>query len=220
MTVSRNALYKKYITQNKSMAQVGAELGCSPSTVKRSLDKLGIKTRPSSTSESFNISGQVFGELTVLKRIGSKSTSQVKKSLSSLYLCRCSCGNTAEVMRIRLVQGSKASCGCQFKTCWKGYGEISGTYWSHLKKQAAARNLSFSITIDHVWGLFLNQDGRCALSGEKLVFGKNQTASLDRIDSKIGYEIDNVQWLHKVINIMKSNLNQESFVRWCEKVGK
>lgn len=53
-----------------------------------------------------------------------------------------------------------------------------------------------------MWELFLKQRGKCALTGEDLKLGykNNQTASLDRIDNSIGYEKNNIQWVHKDIN--------------------
>ena len=45
------------------------------------------------------------------------------------------------------------------------------------------------------------------------------TASLDRIDSDGAYTIDNVQWIHKDINRMKSNLKQENFIEYCRLIA-
>jgi len=75
-----------------------------------------------------------------------------------------------------------------------------------------------------MWGLFLNQDRKCALSGLPLVFGANHgkiegTASLDRIDSSKGYTIDNVQWVHKIVNLMKQDSSDEEFVKMCRIVS-
>ena len=44
------------------------------------------------------------------------------------------------------------------------------------------------------------------------------TQSLDRIDSTKGYTIDNVQWVHKYINLMKHQLTQQQFIDFCKKV--
>ena len=55
-----------------------------------------------------------------------------------------------------------------------------------------------------------------------VIFGprgnKNRTASLDRIDSKLGYTSNNIQWVHKDLNYMKSDLDQSVFIEWCRKV--
>lgn len=62
-----------------------------------------------------------------------------------------------------------------------------------------------------------------ALSGLKIELSinrKNQTASLDRIDSSKGYIEGNVQWLHKDINQMKINFNQKDFIKYCKLIAK
>lgn len=48
------------------------------------------------------LSGQVFGELTVLEYLGYK-----------YWKCQCSCGNYTKVLRYNLLTGSVKSCGCK-----------------------------------------------------------------------------------------------------------
>ena len=45
---------------------------------------------------------------------------------------------------------------------------------------------------------------------------KERTASLDRIDSKLGYILGNIQWVHKQINEMKMDLAEVDFLRWVK----
>jgi hypothetical protein len=80
------------------------------------------------------------------------------------------------------------------------------------------------LTIEFLWELFEKQQGKCALSGVELVLEpsqmgarkrQNHTASLDRIESNGGYTKDNVQWVHKTLNAMKSDLPQADFIAWC-----
>lgn len=105
---------------------------------------------------------------------------------------------------------------------WVGCGEISGAFFYRLKTGANKRNLDFDITIEYIWGLFLQQSRKCALSGVDIQFSKknidksNTTASLDRINSSKGYTIDNIQWIHKDLNKMKTNFKQEDFIQWCK----
>lgn len=49
--------------------------------------------------------------------------------------------------------------------------------------------------------------------------GSTTTASLDRIDSSSGYGLENIQWLHKDINIMKNVHSQDYFLSLCKKVA-
>jgi hypothetical protein len=46
----------------------------------------------------------------------------------------------------------------------------------------------------------------------------HQTASLDRIDNSIGYRINNLQWVHKKLNIMKNVMGNPEFIEWCKMV--
>jgi hypothetical protein len=110
---------------------------------------------------------------------------------------------------------------------WKGYENISRTCYNNIltnnNKRSYPRNIN--ITIEYLWKLFLKQKGYCALTGYPLEWGTkefnyaNKTASLDRIDSSKGYCKNNVQWVHKNINLMKWDYPQDEFIRWCKLVA-
>lgn len=93
---------------------------------------------------------------------------------------------------------------------------ISGTFWSKIVGGARARSIAVDIDIVQAESLFESQGGLCKLSGVPITFDYPRTASLDRIDSGKGYEIDNVQWVHTAINLMKRDFPERQFVRWCE----
>lgn len=146
------------------------------------------------------------------------------------YICKCVCGNTKLVNKSSM-KGTQ-SCGCLRKTNsmgnknahWKGCGDVPGVYLASVKKGAKDRNLEFSITIEDMWELFLKQEGICALSGITLSLERNKkgqpvTASLDRIDSSLGYTISNIQWIHKHINVMKNAQTMEQFIYICKKIA-
>jgi hypothetical protein len=48
---------------------------------------------------------------------------------------------------------------------------------------------------------------------------KTMTASLDRIDSSRGYTLDNIQWVHKDLNKMKTNYPNDYFIKMCKYVA-
>jgi DNA-binding CsgD family transcriptional regulator len=102
---------------------------------------------------------------------------------------------------------------------WKGCGEISGTFWRRIETNAMIRNIELSVDIKYVWNLFEKQKRKCAITGTPLKFGTNlsdTTASLDRIDNNKGYVPENLQWVHKRINIMKGKLSMDEFNSWCK----
>lgn len=157
-------------------------------------------------------------------------------------LVKCFCGGIKVVRWDSFKKGELKSCGCiahpgnklgKFtrrygpdSQHWKGCGEIGKFLWNHICDQAKIRDLKVEVTIEDIWDLFLKQNKLCALTGEPLKFGitvKNHragltTASLDRIDSNKGYTLDNIQWVHKTVNLLKMQLAEKDFIEWCQKV--
>ena len=81
----------------------------------------------------------------------------------------------------------------------------------HLRR-ARNRGKDCNLTLQHLKDLWEQQVGMCSLTGIKLDFethNPNYAASLDRIDSTVGYVIGNVQWVSQTINLAKSNSSTE-----------
>ena len=176
--------------------------------------------------KSLDLSDKVFG---MLKVIGFSHNYHRHR----YWLCKCECGKEKVIAQDPLVIGRVISCGCSKKRIqnkhksWTGYGEISGQYYNKIKVKALSRKQKrrFDVSIEYLWELFLKQERKCALTNLPLAFGslklkQNQTASLDRIDSSNGYIIGNVQWVHKDINWMKNDFDQEKFIEYCLLVAK
>lgn len=99
-------------------------------------------------------------------------------------------------------------------------GDISNYHWTKINNNAKNRDLEFNITPEYIWNLWLEQNGKCKLTGVELNLKSiyEVTASLDRIDSKYGYIIGNVQWVHKIINWTKNALSNDEFINLCYRV--
>jgi hypothetical protein len=167
-----------------------------------------------------NLVGRVFENLTVLQENGRNKYKNV------LWLCKCICGNETNATTTDLKGRHKISCGCkQYRKGaavynWTGHGEISGSYLYQIRKSAETRNLPFNVTPKYLWDLFSKQNRKCALTGLELTNEKiNRTASLDRIDSGRGYEVGNVQWVHKDINLMRNAFSTKYFIDMCTRVS-
>lgn len=146
-------------------------------------------------------------------------------------VCVCDCGGTATVFKQAL--HAKSSCGCDkshyLKNSgkqnyrFKGFEEIRASFWSGYRTGAEARGIPFDLTMEAAWRLFQRQKGCCALTGVSLTFGagknSNTTASVDRLDASKGYTEDNVQWVHKTINLMRNVLSVPDFLHWCSLVS-
>lgn len=161
--------------------------------------------------------GDVFGEWTV---IDSTPIGRHRQ-----YLCRCSCGLTDNRVRAADLVLNKST-RCTRCSGFLGIDDLSGTYISTIKKRARNKGRDYDISVEYLLDLFIKQDSKCALSGESITLHRNytkgnrekQTASIDRIDSSKGYIEGNIQWVHKDINLMKNNLDENYFKNLCKKV--
>lgn len=171
-----------------------------------------------------DLSGLRVHYLTVLEQRPSRKG--VKQS-KVRWLVRCDCGKRLEVDAADLYRTDgkgRVSCGCmnhrrgRASANWKSPNSISQSYWSAARTSASVRGLIFEISIEEAFDLIVAQEYLCALSGEQLVLGEN--ASLDRIDSNVGYIKGNVQWVDKTINRLKSNFQETEFINLCRKVVK
>lgn len=157
-----------------------------------------------------------FGKLTITD-LGNQ-----KGKEGRIAICVCDCGKSCEKTIHGMTHGRNRSCGCSKE--YKGYEEISDRYWNRIKYNANIRKLEFNISVVDAWNLFLKQGRKCAISGVEIKFitgkDKNQTtASLDRIDSKKGYTLDNIQWVHKDVNFLKQDNSDENFIKWCHTIS-
>lgn len=176
-----------------------------------------------------DLTGMVFGHLKVLRM--DQDLYRNKKG-SYFGICECSCGRKdIWILASSLKRGSTKSCGCSKERYEKtrgskskqftGYKTLSGCQWGRIKRKAEIRGLDFKITIQEAYSVFEKQSHLCALTGIKLAMSSKKlenTASLDRIDSSQGYLIENIQWVHKEINIMRNVFTVERFVEMCRLV--
>jgi Zn ribbon nucleic-acid-binding protein len=100
---------------------------------------------------------------------------------------------------------------------WCGYHDVPGKVHSKLRREAIKRNIDFELTIQEISDQYEAQNKLCAFTGIPLAFGDG--ASVDRIDSNRGYNPDNIQIVHKALNMMKKDMTNESFIAWCKLVA-
>lgn len=148
----------------------------------------------------YELSGQVFGRLTVL------AFDSVGKDYSTLWLCRCECGNEKIIIGKNLVNGRTRSCGCK-------QGGRSGLNGAVFR--------SHGMTETPLYTAWVNMKGRCnnpnnpdyriyggrgirvcdKWEGSFEAFYRDmgetwqQGLTLDRIDSNGNYEPGNCHWV-------------------------
>lgn len=112
---------------------------------------------------------------------------------------------------------------------WKGVGEIPAAMVGRMVSSAKTRGHEITITPEYLNELWIKQGRRCALSGLPLIMPPSKVASIplidrprlasiDRIDSSKGYVLGNVQWICKVYNLMKRDLDEPLFFEYIGKL--
>lgn len=170
----------------------------------------GYTTKCKECQKAKDFTGLTFGKLYVIRKID-------RQYNQNRYECRCECGKKHISTQSSLRRGLATKCfSCATR---KDIFGIPKHYLSELKKNAIDRNLEFTVSPEYLGNLIIKQNYKCSLSGLDIQFrinnNKTHTASLDRIDSKKGYIENNVQWVHKIVNKIKQDLNEKEFVQMC-----
>ncbi len=180
--------------------------------------------------------GGKYGQWTV---VGFNDINKAK----SRWQVRCACGWTDVVNSNNLIRGISTCCyKCKNRKLKDDRGrcfsvtiystdadflvrewdsQVPDLFWDRLNKSASKRGLILDIKADDLVRLFAEQRGRCAYTGLGIHMnnnGRKCTASLDRIDSDNGYSIDNIQFVHKHVNLMKNVFSHDYFVAMCKSV--
>jgi len=211
--LTKEFLTEEYCNKKRSPQSIAKELSCCPHTVYNALKRVGISQE---IRDNRIYPGDKFNSLTAIEITGTT------KNKNYIWKCLCVCGNTTQARTSQIKNGSVKSCGCAIKKGkenkkWTGHEEISGSFWSGVKFAAKLRKINFDLSIEDIWCLYLKQNKKCYLSGVNIDFTMHkETASIDRIDSKKSYIIDNVALCHKDINKIKASFSVDEFRYYCE----
>jgi hypothetical protein len=161
-----------------------------------------------------------------------------EKTKEAQIKCRCECGFEKLVYCLTLIKGQSTACfNCghgnkgESNAKWKGYKEVPGSFINRITSRSKKSNREVKINAEDIYDLWIKQDKKCSLSGLPIDFiNINQgninrkeskydlicTASPDRIDSNKGYTKDNVQLVHKDVNMIKKEYDQNYFLKLCQ----
>ena len=193
----------------------------------------GVKVLDPAIYRGQDVTGIVFGGYEVIGLSGYKYNSRGNKS-HKLWKVRCiHCKNYFESQAQHIVNSKHGCMKCKGDQMsgtrsihWKGGKHIPGFFIAKIKSKnldRRSKTIDFDLSVEYLDDLWERQGGKCAYTGEPLNFGRskiNGNASLDRIDSSLGYIEGNVQFVHKDVNIMKWDLSEQRFIEICKKITK
>lgn len=172
-----------------------------------------------------DLTGQVFGRLTVLKRVSNNKHGQ------SRWLCKCQCGVETVVIAGALKSGNTQSCGCLNKDVitkhglWVSERELYNVYRSmrnrcyNIKQQNYERYGGRGIYVCSEW---LSNPCKFVTWAKENGFKKG--LQIDRIDSSGPYSPDNCRFITGKEN-SRNRRNTIKLGKWdclsrlCEKLG-
>ena len=212
LLIDTEKLLAKY-AENKSLIKTAAFFNASTAHVKKKLIEAGIhnfRTRTWDKSQDIHL----------VKRYEDGET--IKNLAKSFGFSHTTIASQLARLNVKM----RKDC-CEERKSGNYTNSISSSHLNRIKNGATIRGLEFEVEEDFLYSLFLMQGSKCKLSGVDISLPKNSsdmiagihTASLDRIDSSRGYTKDNVQWVHKSINMMKQAMSDQDFILWCRKVS-
>lgn len=212
INIDYQQLNELYIIQQLSTIKISKILNCSKGCVLNNLVRLGIPIRNKNRKNRFNEKNKYTNQAFQNFKILDKATNG--------YNAICYCGNSffihnSHINRIK-------SCGCLHR---KQYiGKLLKSVVNKYKQQAKRRQIEFCVSAEYLSNLYEKQQGLCAISKSQISLPDalntyEHTASLDRIDSNLGYIEGNLQWIHKYIQNMKWDKNQNDFIFWCKLIA-
>lgn len=149
-----------------------------------------------------------------------KAESEIKRSKSNNHYCSLSClakyNNSGKYLKAE----NRYDISKHIKNKLDDYTIFR---W-YLKRAKQRKHKEFNLTLDGLKCIWENQKGICPYTNIKLrlklhsdkallVFDNPfEFASLDRIDSNLGYTLDNVEFISVGINYLKSNFTKEQTI--------
>lgn len=160
------------------------------------------------------MTGQKFGQLTVIKRTGIDTGGNVT------WLCKCACGNKAVVLGTNLRSGGTRSCGCS-SSLPKGMASFNQIF-SCMKYGAKRRGYQWQLTKEQVQMLTQKSCYYCGIEPNQGNYSSARNGvylynGLDRIDNNRGYLITNVVPCCGTCNAAKGIKTTEEFKLWLRK---
>lgn len=172
------------------------------------------------------LEGRKFGRLLIIKRAGST------KNKNATWECICDCGKIHIANSRNLIDGKTKSCGCWYKEHKIGkpspnrmeYGlAAQRMLYKQYRHGALKRKLEFNLTLDELITIAKMNCYYCGSEPKRIVTCKNIHGEficngIDRLNSDIGYNLNNSVPCCAQCNYAKRTTEAEEFKLWIQRV--
>lgn len=208
---------------------------CGKSTIVSGSQLRKGKTKSCGCLDHPDITGQKFGKLIVL-RVGTPKIKPCGKTVKK-WLCKCDCGNLAEVATSDLTSGHTTSCGCVKRNALAAatikHG-MTGTRIYNIYRGICARCYNKKSTAYVNWGgrgiiicsEWLGENGFNNFYKWSISHGYADDLTIDRIDNDGNYEPENCRWTSLLVQANNTRKNvyityngkTQSLPDWCREL--
>lgn len=173
-------------------------------------------TKRAKRREVIDLTGMRFGKLVVVSKAGGLSS-------ETRWHCLCDCGSETVKSGRHMRSGAVSSCGCLRKYA-EGVAAGNSVYTAYSVK-CKKMGLELSLTKEQFRHLMDQNCHYCGREPSNLVSiptmnGTCRYNGIDRVDSSIGYTVENCVPCCKMCNIAKNNHSVDDFIKWAMDVVK
>jgi CRISPR/Cas system Type II protein with McrA/HNH and RuvC-like nuclease domain len=128
------------------------------------------------------------------------------KSLEEFHQYRVSCCKECETKRTALRSGQN---------------DLTLFLQTKLKQSLKRHLIHNSLKLEDLLNAYSTQNGKCFYSGRTMTLKSNDpnSLSIDRIDSSIGYTVDNIVLCCSIVNYMKQEYKYGDFITLCNEIS-
>lgn len=147
----------------------------------------------------------------------------------------CDCGNLVKRAIYHVYTLENANCGCsnrpKLSILKSRYGDdypfifLLQRIGSNVGSMKS-KTVDLTLTIQDLKTIWERQDGKCFYTGVDLKMPvsksdsvNNRTPSIDRIDSNLGYTLENTNMVLKEVNFMKHTSSHADFIDMCKLIA-
>lgn len=190
-----------------------------------------------SLDDFHNMKGGKYGKHTQCKpcRTMRRASNIKKRPVSGTKKCP-RCKNTLPIACYNSDSQAFDGLNTYCKDCRKeAYNEKANTLegfisilFKDLVYRAKYKKLTVGITRDDILELYKKQDGKCALTGAQMTYSRtlgsgrwnnsSKNISVDRINSRGNYTLDNIQLVCSLANTIKWDSDQDDFFEMCKMI--
>ena len=151
---------------------------------------------------------------------------EFKKHHRPYYRFQCVCGKIGEAVRLKIIKGHTRSCGCRRakvhqpkNTTLPPKNSVENKVMWYMIYDANKRGIDFKLNKNYFTKLITSPCFYCGINHISQTTFKGQTLShngIDRIDSSLGYVINNVRPCCKICNLAKNRMSDKDFLAWIK----